>query len=112
MKNFIQPGDVIDVTAGANIASGGVIVLNDHIAVATTNIANGSVGAALVSGVVQLPCVSANVIGVGHNLYWNGTALTLDADNGADPAVPWPYAGAAVTAAPDGVATVRVKLWG
>lgn len=110
MKNFIQPGEVIDVTVGADVASGGVIVINDHIAVATTAIANGATGAALVHGVVELPCVSADVIGVGHKLYWNGTALTLDADDGDSTA--YPFAGAAVTAAPNTVTTVRVKLWG
>lgn len=112
MKNYIQRGDIIDVTVGANIASGGVVVMTDVIGVAQADIANGTSGAVLVAGVVQLACEADDVIAVGAKLYWNGTALTLDADDGGDPAEAYPFAGYAVTAAGATVTTVRVKLWG
>ncbi len=112
MKNFIQRGDVIDVTAGANIDSGDVVVLTDVVGVAQADIANGETGAVLVTGVVQLPCEADDVITVGAKLYWNGTALTLDPDDGEQEPTAYPFAGHATTAAGATVTTVQVKLWG
>ena len=49
--NFVQAGDVIDYTAGADIASSDVVVVGSLVGVAHNDIANGSVGPVGVSGV-------------------------------------------------------------
>lgn len=104
MKNFLQPGDVLDYTAPADVASGAVVVMGARIGVVVADIANGQVGAVRVKGVVELPKVTT-AVAQGAELYWDATnsRLTATATNNT-------LAGYAAAAAGSGTTTVALHL--
>lgn len=105
MKNFIQIGDVLDHTAGANLTSGQVVVMGARIGIAVTDIADGQSGAVRVKGVVELAKASSDVVAQGALLYWsadNGNLTVTSAGN--------TLAGYAAAAAGAGATTVRLHL--
>jgi predicted RecA/RadA family phage recombinase len=108
--NFVQAGDVIDYTAGADIASSDVVVVGSLVGVAHNDIANGSVGPVGISGVYSLPKVSASVIAAGETVNYDVSASAFD-DNLATPATGDLSGGCvAVEAAGNGDTTVLVKI--
>jgi len=108
--NYIQAGEVIDYTAGADISSGDVVAVGNLVGVAITDIANGEVGAVAIEGVFELPKVSAAVIGAGETVNWDASAGEFD-DNAATPATGDLTGGCvAVAAAGNGDTTVKVKI--
>lgn len=69
---YVQPGNVIDYLAGADIAVGDVVPLGTtKIGVAQTAIANGAVGAVAVSGVFEIAASTAVAMAVGDVVYWD-----------------------------------------
>lgn len=76
MKNFIQRGDVLEITAGADIAAGAGVKVGVLFGVATGAIANGAKGTINLTGVYSLPKVGSQAWSVGAAIYWNGTACT------------------------------------
>lgn len=104
-KNYVQNGDTLEVTAGAAIASGDVVVAGKFVGVAINDIANGEVGDIRVTGVWELAAKSADVIAVGDLLYWHTTNLELTKT--ATGAV---FAGHAFTASGNGEVICQVKL--
>lgn len=107
---FIQAGDVIDYTAGSAISSNDVVVVGNLIGVAHNDIVSGSVGPVGISGVYELPKVSAAVIGAGETVNWDVSAGAFD-DNAATPATGDLTGGCvAVAAAGNGDTTVKVKI--
>jgi predicted RecA/RadA family phage recombinase len=111
--NFIQPGEVIDYTAGANITAGAVVAIGQMLGVALTDIASGATGSVQIRGVFDAPKVSAAVIAAGESLVWDVSAGAFD-DNAATPAtgdISGPPA-VAVEAAGNGVTTLAVLFTG
>lgn len=109
----VQRGDVIDYTAGADVASGDVVVIGNIIGVALTDIANGATGSVATRGVFTVPKVSAAVIAQGESLVWDVSAGKFD-DNLATPAT-GDISGAAACAweaAGNGVTSIDVYLTG
>ncbi len=82
MKNFTQAGEVITITAGANYASGDVVVMGNMLGVATSAIANGAAGEVALKGVFTVPKVAGAVITQGQTLTWDASAVAFD-DNAA-----------------------------
>jgi predicted RecA/RadA family phage recombinase len=75
MKNFIQNGDYIDITAPAEIESGEGVLIGDMFGVAVTDIANGAKGALAVKGVYALAKVTSDGgAAAGAPAYWDATA--------------------------------------
>lgn len=74
MKNFHQKGDVINVTAAADITSGQVVAFGHTLGVAATDIATGEEGAVAVEGVFRMPKVSAAEFPIGSKLLWDDSA--------------------------------------
>lgn len=105
MKNFIQPGDVLDYTAGANITRGQVVVMGVRVGVAVSDIANGSSGAVRVRGVVELAKASADTIAQGALVYWSAANSNITSTDSGNT-----LAGYAAAAAGNGVTTIRVAL--
>jgi predicted RecA/RadA family phage recombinase len=107
-KNYIQPGNVIDVTAAAALTSGVAFTVGALLAVPVTDAAIGDTVAAHIEGVWELPKLSTMTIAAGDKLMWdvstgkfsNVTAATGD------------LVGCAVAIAPaaNGAATVLAKL--
>lgn len=114
MKNYIQKGDTLNHTAGANIASGAMVVMTDLVGIAVANIANGAVGSVCISGVFQVTKKTSDVVTIGQKLYFEtGEArLTTDADDGEEVPAAYVFAGYAAAPAGNTATTVQVRLIG
>jgi len=112
-SKFIQPGEVIQYTAGSNIAAGTVVPIGNILGVALVDIANGATGSVQIEGVFTAPKVSGAVIAQGESLVWDVSAGKFD-DNAATPAtgdISGPPA-VAWEAAGNGVTSLAVKFTG
>lgn len=113
MINYEQPGDVITITAGADIAAGAVVRVGALLGVACSAIANGASGEVKITGVFNVPKVSAAVIAQGERLVWDASAAAFD-DSAATPATGDVSGEAAVAfeAAGNGVTEISVLFTG
>lgn len=102
---FVQPGEVIDYTAGANIASGQVVLMGARIGVALKAIANGETGPMQVTGVFNIAKLSTDNMAQGALLYWDNTnsRLTTTASGNT-------LAGFAAAAAGASTTSVNIKI--
>ena len=106
---FVQEGDAIDYTPGADVAAGVVVVLSDLVGVTKRDIKANVLGALAVTGVFDVAKEGGAGVtfAIGDKVYW---------DDGNDVAVATDGAGAnklmgkAVLAAADADTTVRVRL--
>ena len=105
MKNYVQEGKTITVTAPAAVASGQFIIVGAIRGVAAFDAAQGEPVELATEGVFTLPKVAADDIAVGDLLYWTGTACTKTAGTGSKPLV-----GVAIKPAAVNATTVIVKL--
>jgi predicted RecA/RadA family phage recombinase len=71
MKNFIARGDVLEITAGADIDAGEGVLVGSLFGVAATDIANGARGNINLGGVYDLPKVGSQAWTVGALVYWD-----------------------------------------
>lgn len=104
MRNFVQTGDVLSLTAPAALASGDGFLVGAIFAVACGAAASGALVEGRVSGVFELP-KAAGAITQGANVYWDNTAknvTTTATDN--------TLIGKATEAAAIGATTARVRL--
>jgi predicted RecA/RadA family phage recombinase len=108
MKNFIQRGDMITVTAptGGVTSGQGVLVSNLFGVTATTAVEGESVEIATV-GVYELPKLASAVIAAGVRVAWDDTAKQV-----VLPGTGMVPIGIAMVAAGNGIAIVRVRLDG
>lgn len=104
-SNFVQPGDVIDFTAGANFASGDVVLIGARVGVALTAIANGATGPVRVSGVFSLKKKSTDVFAQGAVGYWDNTNKEITTTSAGNT-----LAGYAFAAAGSGATSINFKL--
>ena len=107
--NYLQRGDVIQYTAGADITSGAVVKVGALLGVALADIANGATGPVAIRGVFTVPKVSAAEIAQGERLVWDvsaasgagefddSAAIPATGDVSGEAAVAWEAAGAGVT---------------
>jgi predicted RecA/RadA family phage recombinase len=112
-NNYVSSGDVVQFTAGADIAAGDVVVVGQSLGVALVDIATGETGSVAMRGIFTVPKVSAAVIAQGESLVWDVSAGEFD-DNAATPAagdVSGPVAIAA-EAAGNGVTSIDVMFLG
>ncbi len=102
---FVQPGEVIDYTAGANIASGQVVLMGARIGVALKAIANGETGPVQVTGVFNIAKMCTDNMAQGALLYWDNTnsRLTTTASGNT-------LAGFAAAAAAASTTSVNIKI--
>lgn len=109
MKNYVQEGDHIEITAGAAYSAGDLIEVGNLHGVATTDIANGSTGIIALEGVFTLPkqtgAAGDAVAGAGSPVYFKTGKVTGNSDTGANKLV-----GHALEAANQAAATVKVRL--
>lgn len=74
MKNYVQPGNTITLTAPYNVASGDGLLVGAIFGVATGAAVSGdSIEAALV-GVFDLTKVGSQAWAAGDKIYWDNTA--------------------------------------
>ena len=105
MKNFVQPGDVVTVTAPTGgVVSGQPLLVGFLFGVcAYSAIATKPVELAL-EGVFDLP-KDASTFAVGAKIYWDATAKLVTSTSTSNTLV-----GVATAAAGTGEATARVRL--
>lgn len=107
MKNYIESGDVLVVTAAAEINSGDVVITGSLIGVSVADAAVGEKVAVNLKGVYSLPKKAADTIDQGQAVYWDttpGEVTETSTDN--------TLIGYAFAAAGGSTTTVQVKLIG
>jgi len=106
---FVQDGNSVDYTPGADVAAGAVVVQGDMIGIARTPIVANALGSLAVAGVFDLPKATgeSTAIAAGASVYWDvaDSEAKEDSESGANKLI-----GKVVKAAGDDDATVRVRL--
>lgn len=74
MKNFVQAGDVLDLTAPYQVTSGAGFLVGSIFAVANGDAANGAAVRGTVAGVFDLIKTGTQAWTVGARIYWDDTA--------------------------------------
>ncbi|PRX29010.1 Predicted phage recombinase, RecA/RadA family [Meinhardsimonia xiamenensis] len=109
MRNFVYPGDRMQITAGSAIASGQGVLVGSIFGVAEGDIASGASGVIVLTGVYDLPKAGAQAWSAGDKVYWDVGAGQCTTSDGAGAntliGVAWQAAGSADT-------TGRVRLNG
>lgn len=105
MRNYIQDGARLDLTAPRTLASGEGLIVGSIFAVAAGAAASGAAVVGVTEGVFELPKTSATAFGVGDRVSWDNTHYRCDA-----PGSGFYPIGVAITAAGAGAGTVAVKL--
>ena len=84
MKNFIQPGNTITLTAPAAVTSGAGVLIGSIFGIAAHDAASGDPVEVVTTGVFDLNKVGAQAWAVGDKVYWDNTntrATTVATDN-------------------------------
>lgn len=106
MKTFVQRGDVLDLDAGATVASGtGHLFGAALFGVAAVDAVSGTASAFQVRGVVTIAKTSALAISVGDRLFWDATNSVVNKTSTAQQQV-----GIAIEAAANPSATVKMLM--
>jgi predicted RecA/RadA family phage recombinase len=106
MKNFIQRGDMITVTAPmGGVTSGQGVLVGNLFGVAATTVAEGESVEIATVGVYELPKLVSAVIAAGDKVSWDDTAKQVNLPGSGRYRI-----GIAIEAAGNGVESVRVRL--
>lgn len=74
MKNYVQTGDILTLSAPADVSSGGIVVVGTLVGVAQVDAVAGDPVAVVRRGVfADLPKKTGEAWAVGDKLYWNAT---------------------------------------
>lgn len=106
MKNYVQEGSIIAVTAAADISSGDPVLVGNLFGVATADADSGATVQIATRGVFTLPKKSTDTIDQGQVVYFN------DTDKITETATSSYRVGVATAAAGNGATTVKVRLDG
>jgi predicted RecA/RadA family phage recombinase len=104
MKNFIQPGDNVDVVAPYAVTSGQGLLDGIEFSIASTDIASGASGIGVTRGVFDHP-KAAVTIARKTLAYWDNTARLVTNVSTSNTKI-----GIFMAAAASGDATARFKL--
>lgn len=105
MKNYIESGDIITVTAPANLKSGDLVEVGKLVGVACADAASGAPVNVKTSGVFTVKKVSAQAWTVGAPVYVDGGEATTTASTNT----PIGHA-LAVAANPSATGVVRLSV--
>jgi predicted RecA/RadA family phage recombinase len=78
MKNFVQPGNTITLTAPYAVASGDGLLVGSIFGVAAGTAALGEIVEAALVGVYELKKLGSQAWAVGDRIYWDNTARQPD----------------------------------
>lgn len=104
---FIYDGDAIDYTPSAAVTAGDIVVQNDMIGVAKTDIAASEKGALALTGVYSFPKATNVAYTVGTDLFWDEAEATVNSDSESGANL---WIGKCVKAAAQSDSTVYVRL--
>lgn len=106
MRNYIQPSDILDLTAPAGgLVSGQAHLFGDLFGIATTDAEEGEKVAVRVDGVFRLPKDFDESFTEGQKVYWSTADLKVTGTATDNPLI-----GHAVEAAPIGNIVGNVRL--
>jgi len=77
MRNYVQPGDVVPLTAPYAVAAGAGLLVGSIFAVALSAAANGAAVEGKRTGVFDLAKATGEAWTQGAKLYWNNTNKNL-----------------------------------
>ena len=111
---YYQRGESLDYTnaTASKIAANTVIALTGRIGVTGTDINPGETGSLHVTGVFEITKTGTAAITMGQTVYFDGTGITDEADDGGSPATSYTPAGYAAKAAAADDTKILVKLQG
>lgn len=104
---FIQPGDVLDVTAPRALTPGDGALVGDTFGVSLTTSANGAAARIATEGVWAINKTAGQTFAQGALVYWDNTAFSVTAVSTGNRRI-----GSATVAAVGGDATAKVRLSG
>ena len=107
MKNYVQPGNIITVTAPYAVASGDGLLVGAIFGVASGTAALGEAVETAVEGVYDLKKVASQAWAAGDKIYWDNTAKNINVPGAGRFPV-----GVATEASGNGVTGVAVRLDG
>jgi len=107
MKNYVQDGAVLTLTAPYDVTSGQALKVGSIIGIATADAVETAAVEAITRGVVDVAKVSAQAWTVGAAIYWDDTARLFTTTSTSNT-----LAGVAVAVAANPSATGRVRLNG
>lgn len=107
MKNYVQDGDVLSLTAPRALTSGEGFLVGSLFAVATSAAANGASVEGMTDGTVELTALSTDTASVGAKAYWDNTNFRITTTVGSNSLV-----GVFVVAKTNGQTTATVRLNG
>jgi predicted RecA/RadA family phage recombinase len=108
MKNFIQPGHTVTVSAPTGgVSSGDGVLVNALFGVAATDAAEGAEVEIDTYGVFELPKADAVTFAVGAKVYWNASNKNCVSTASGNSLI-----GVATATAAGGDAVARVRLDG
>jgi len=107
LVTFVQDGDAIDYTPGADVAAGAVVVQGELVGVAKLAILANKLGSLAVRGVFDFPKATSggSAITAGANCYWNAAAQQATTTATGNKLI-----GKCVRAAVDADTTVRIRM--
>lgn len=77
MAKYKQKGEVIDIVAESNLATGDVVSLTNCIGIAGDDIPSGKVGALYIEGVFEIDKTAELAISLGDKVYFNTTTKKI-----------------------------------
>lgn len=108
MKTFVQPGEVLPLTApSGGVVSGTAYLIGSLVVIALVTAAENARFSAMLTGVVEHAKVSAQAWAEGAKIYWDNSAKNFTTTAGGNTLV-----GVAAAAAANPSATGRVRLDG
>jgi predicted RecA/RadA family phage recombinase len=109
MKNYVQKGETLTLTAPYAVTSGGGALVGSIFGVAATDVASGEEGEFQAAGVFDLTreAGASTAWSAGDLIYWDNTSKRATKTSTSNKLI-----GVAVKAAADGDATGRVRLNG
>lgn len=107
MKNYVQPGNNLTLTAPADVLSGDVVKVGAIVGVAAGDAASGAKFDLVTVGVFDLPKVAAQAIAEGDVIYWDADAKLATKTASGNTKL-----GAAVAAAANPSSRLPVRLSG
>ncbi|WP_457425665.1 DUF2190 family protein [Roseateles sp. P5_E7] len=105
MKNFVQPGNTITLTAPYDVASGAGLLVGTVFGIATNAALSGADVETTLEGVYDVTALGTDVPAQGAALYWDNTNKRLTTTAGGNTKV-----GVAVKAKLNGELTARIRL--
>ena len=103
-KNYMQDGNTVRFAATAAVKSGDVVMLENLVAVAVSDVAQGGVGVGLTTGVFTVKAKAEDDIKQGAIVYWSATdGATITAGSNKRLGISWYASGVSM-------GTVDVKI--